>query len=284
MFISSTLASGEVRRLTTQNRFISGVDWSPDGQSLVLLRPGRTEIPAVARFAKRGNERTVNRSPRSVRTSVILPSPPVRPEARFRVAYQTMIHDVSLRLVELNPTGPSDPVGTAAPFADATEGRDCGARFSPDASQIAFFSWPVRRESPLVGSPRWLRPASPHVHSRQEIRPGGWSPDGRQIVFDADPDGNSDIYITDDGRRKTDPPHFGTVRAMCFRPGRPTAAGSTSLLTGPGPLRSGKCRQRGQSLLSRLLSRVASNPNPRSTAYTFTMWQACLSEHASQPY
>jgi Tol biopolymer transport system component len=40
-----------------------------------------------------------------------------------------------------------------------------------------------------------LRPLTRMV--AQEIKPGGWSPDGSRIAFDADIDGNSDIYITD---------------------------------------------------------------------------------------
>jgi dipeptidyl aminopeptidase/acylaminoacyl peptidase len=117
----------------------------------------------------------------------------------LRVAYQTRIHDVGLRLVELNPSGPADPVGRATPLADTTEGRDCSARFSPDASQIAFYSirsgegrmWLINRD----GSS--LRPLTPVV--AQEIKPGAWSPDGRRLVFDAAIEGNGDIYITDTG-------------------------------------------------------------------------------------
>jgi hypothetical protein len=102
----------------------------------------------------------------------------------------------------MKPSGPSDPVGIAVPLADATEGRDCGARFSPDASQVMFSSfrsgeglfWFVRRDGtdlrplmPIVAQEAWMR-------SVQEGHNGGYSPDGRRVVLELIVQGNADIY------------------------------------------------------------------------------------------
>jgi WD40 repeat protein len=124
----------------------------------------------------------------------------------IRVAFSTRLEDVSIRHVNLNPSGPDAPVGTDTPWADATEGRDCGPRFSPDGTQVLFSSfrtgegtyWPanpdgsaLRLWSPLIGE----APARPM--RAQEVSIGGWSPDGRRIAFDMTIDGNSDIYLGD---------------------------------------------------------------------------------------
>jgi Tol biopolymer transport system component len=193
------LAGGEPRRLTTQHRHMQGVAWAPDGKSLFysVLEGTRFRLWRATTSGASGNGEPVTSPGENVRWPSV-----ARGSTSIRIAYQTTIHDVSLRLVELKPTGTADAVGRAVPFADATEGRDCGGKFSPDATQIVFYSlrtgtgllWVAGRD----GS--GLRPLTPM--SAQEIRSGGWSPDGRQIVFEADPESNTDIYITDNAGTK----------------------------------------------------------------------------------
>jgi Tol biopolymer transport system component len=188
-----SIAGGEPRRLTTQARHMQGVAWAPDGKSLFysVLEGARFRLWRTSATGGTGNGEPVTSPGENIRWPSIARGSGGNP---LRIAYRTTIHDVSLRLVELGIGGPS---GVAVPFADATEGRDCGGKFSPDVSQIVFTS--VRTGAGLLwvagrdGS--GLRSLTPM--SAQEIRAGGWSPEGRRVVFAADPEGNSDIYVTD---------------------------------------------------------------------------------------
>lgn len=210
------LAPGEPRRVTSQKRFLQGLAWAPDSKTLFysVLEGTRFRLWRTAANGSSGNGEPVTSPGENVRWPSIARS---KGGGALRIAYQNIFHDVSLRLVELKPTGPADPVGSAVPFADATEGRDCGGKFSPDASQVVFYSlrsgtgllWVAGRDGSGL---RQLTPMS-----AQEIRAGGWSPDGRQIVFEADPEGNADIYITDNEgakpRRLTSEPSYDGVPA-----------------------------------------------------------------------
>jgi Tol biopolymer transport system component len=190
------LAGGEARRLTTQNRAVDHVAWTPDGKYVIysVLEGTRFRLWRTAARIGSGNGQPLS----ALGEWADMPS--VARSAGtglLRIAYRTRIHDVSLRIARLNMDGNLNTIGTAAPFADATEGRDCSARFSPDANQIAFFSvrtgearmWLANRD----GS--GLRPLTSIV--AQEVNPGGWSPDGNRLAFDAHIADNSDIYITD---------------------------------------------------------------------------------------
>jgi Tol biopolymer transport system component len=189
------LSGGEPQRITTQNRFMHGVAWTPDSKHLFysMLDGARIRLWRTAANGKSGNGQPVT----ALGESAVMPSVARSTGGMLRVAYHSILEDVSLRLVELKPARSTDPVGIATPFADATDGRDCAAKFSPDASHVLFGSfrtgegrfWIAQRD----GS--GLRPLTQIV--AQEGWPGDWSPDGRRIVFDLHADGNSDIYVTD---------------------------------------------------------------------------------------
>jgi hypothetical protein len=193
-----SLAGGEPRRLTTQNRFMNGVAWTPDSNQIyyAMLDGSRIRLWRTAANGRSGNGEAVT----ALGESAVMPSVArVGAAGQLRVAYHTVLEDVSLRLVELRPSKAADPVGMAVPFQDATEGRDCGGKFSPDGEEVIFGSfrtgegrfWLAHRD----GS--GLRPWTAIV--AQEGWPGGWSPDGRRIVLDLFTNGNPDIYVIDAG-------------------------------------------------------------------------------------
>jgi Tol biopolymer transport system component len=200
-----SLAGGEVRRITQQNTLIMGVDWTPDGKDLIyaVRETFRFRLWRTAASGKTGNGEVISSPGQSLNHPSVARGATKGP---IRVAFSTMVQDVSIRRVDLNPSGPQESVGTYVAWADATEGRDCGARFSPDGNQVIFSSirtgesnfWLANRDgsglllwNPLIGEgPRRALRA-------QEGSIGGWSPEGQRIAFDLTIDGNSDIYLSD---------------------------------------------------------------------------------------
>jgi Tol biopolymer transport system component len=197
------LAGGESRRLTTWHRFVNGIDWTPDSKYLFysLLQQGRFSLWRTAANGSQGNGERIA----ALGETAVMPTVARGTSGQIRIAYNTIVEDVSLRIVDLNPTGPAAPLGTVRSLADATEGRDCGALFSPDGNQISFSSfrsgeglhWLVKSDGadlrplmPIATQEAWMRGAQ-----EGDIR--GWSPDGRKLALDLVLDGNSDIYVTD---------------------------------------------------------------------------------------
>ena len=195
------MAGGEPRRLTRWNTAFGGVSWTADGRELVysvLESAGFRlwRVPAMGlptgngvRIADAGEDG-------------MSPSLPRRTSARL--AYTKVVEDVSIRIVDLAAPRSGEIITAATPVADATFSRDCAVRMSPDGREVAFSSrrsgehllWVSRRD----GSS--LRTVTPMA--APEMAAGGWSPDGRRIVFDATIDGNRDVYVADaiGGRRK----------------------------------------------------------------------------------
>ena len=196
------VSGGPPRRLTTLKAIIDAVEWTPDGKDLIysadIGRSGRLRlwrIPATG-SAGPGEALTAGQVESAEQPSVARG----RPGDSVRIAYRSAIKNVSLRRVEIQPSGPTEPVGAATPLAAQTASHDCGGAFSPDSQQYVFRSyrsgegrlWTVGRD----GS--GLRPLN--SLNVLEGRPfeSAWSPDGRRIAFElVASDGNSDIYVSD---------------------------------------------------------------------------------------
>jgi Tol biopolymer transport system component/DNA-binding winged helix-turn-helix (wHTH) protein len=185
LFIVPVLPGAEARRITSDNAFISGHAWAPDGRDIVM---------ASTRNGSKGLWRV------SVATGAVKPMPGVGEQAYFlalsrqknRLAYSTWSVDTNIWRATVAPKGDesTEPVEVIASTLE-----DLSPQYSPDGRRIAFRSnrsgsdeiWvadadgrnPVRLTSfrgPLTGTPRW-------------------SPDGSAIAFDSRPVGNSDIYV-----------------------------------------------------------------------------------------
>lgn len=126
------LDGGEVRRITSQTNLVMGVDWTPDGNYLMYstLEGMRFRLWRTAADGSAGNGQPV--TPPGESANHVSIARQAGASGTIRVAFSTMFQDVSLKWVDFKPTGPADPVGTAIPWADAAEGRDCNAKFSPD--------------------------------------------------------------------------------------------------------------------------------------------------------
>jgi Tol biopolymer transport system component len=199
---SIPVAGGQPRRLTRLNAVIDAVEWTPDGKSLIysadLGRSGRFRVSRIPAAGSDGpGETLVAGQVESAEQPSVARS--WRGDS-VRVAYTSAVKNVSLRRVEIRPSGPREAMGTATPLAQQTASHDCGGAFSPDSEQYVFRSyrsgegglWIVRRD----GS--GLRPLNSVKVLEGRPFESTWSPDGRRIAFElVAPDGNSDIYVSD---------------------------------------------------------------------------------------
>ena len=187
------MRGGEPRRLTDWNAILMGLSWTPDGREIVYS----VEEPAASRLwrihadtAQPGRGVPIGDIP------VAADSPSIsrpRPGQRARLAFQTISRDVDLHLMDLNAALVNDTIDSKL-FANSTR-VEASARFSPDASRIAFVShrsgsaeiWVAGRDGSGLRQITSLGAA--------QLVVSGWSPDGNHIVFDATIDGNSDVYV-----------------------------------------------------------------------------------------
>ena len=110
-----------------------------------------------------------------------------------RLAFQTIMRDVDLQLMDLEPRPVNDTI-ESKPFSNSTR-IEGSARFSPDGSRIAFASF--RSGAPEI----WV--AGRDGSGLQQLTTlgarglllGGWSPDGSTIAFEAAVAGNTDVYL-----------------------------------------------------------------------------------------
>lgn len=176
---------GEPRRITHDNRFIAGHDWTEDGRELIFSSnrggpPNLWRIPAKGGALQGGMPFGQDSYFLAVsRTGRLL-------------AYSRLATDSDIWRLEIARGVSSD--ASAEKLISSTR-QDSSPQYSPDGRLIAFRSdrsghdeiWICGEgerharqltafEGPLTGSPRW-------------------SPDGKWIAFDSRPEGNSDIYV-----------------------------------------------------------------------------------------
>ena len=180
-------AGGEPRRMTFENRALTGADWAPDGKSLVFSS-SRAGLFSLWRLPLSGGE------PQLVGGGGSKMKHPSAARARNAIAYENWNYEVNLWSVPLR--------GAAARPTRVTFAADeweFDPEFSPDGSRVAYVS--TKTGAPEIwtttgggGEPVQLtRLGGPQVSTPR------WSPDGRTIVFSARPEGQADLYLVPSG-------------------------------------------------------------------------------------
>jgi Tol biopolymer transport system component len=181
---------GEPRRLTFESTWISGLDWTPDGSSIVfsLSRGGRLRLWTIS--ASGGTPEPL-KGVDDVFWSPWAHSPPSISRQGHRLAYVQSFDDSNIWRIEV----PNSKVRSNPPTKlIGSTMLDQGPQYSPDGKRIVFEStrsgfyeiWVCDSEGTntiqlttlerVTGTPRW-------------------SPDGRQIAFDSRPESHSGIYV-----------------------------------------------------------------------------------------
>ncbi|MDQ3175258.1 MAG: hypothetical protein M3Q91_16370, partial [Acidobacteriota bacterium] len=180
------IRGGEPKRLTFDNLRIGGLAWTADGQSIVFLSfhdgvgPRLWKIPAAggtpeplalgSNYPWVGMQFSISRQ-------------------GHRLAYSIRLDDTNIWRMEVPGTEgqPTSPIRLISSSL-----RDWDAQFSPDGKRITFESLRSGTHQVWVCEADGSNPIQ--LTSMGEVSPGSalWSPDGRQIAFDAQAEVNND--------------------------------------------------------------------------------------------
>ena len=173
---------GEPRRLTYDNRYVSSLAWTADGNAIIFSsdRAGKTSL---WRTELSGGE------PRRLPFGEDALAPAVSPGGMM-LAYAQRSAKWSTVRVSLNPSPQSNAVSR---LLSSTE-QDSAPRFSPDGKHIAFQSWRSGTQEIWICSSSGNDLVKLTSYGGPLTGSPSWSPDGQQIAFDSRPRGHSHIY------------------------------------------------------------------------------------------
>jgi Tol biopolymer transport system component/DNA-binding winged helix-turn-helix (wHTH) protein len=176
---------GEARRLTFEYRALTGVDWSPDGKSLVFSS-SRAGLFSLWRLPLSGGE------PLLVGGGGSKMKHPSAARAVDAIAYENWNYEVNLWSVPL--AGPSDAKPPLR-VTFATDEWEFDPEFSPDGARIAYVSTKTGAPEIWTTDLRGGNPVQVTTFRGPQVGTPRWSPDGRSLVFSARPEGQADLYL-----------------------------------------------------------------------------------------
>ncbi|MCP4574089.1 MAG: hypothetical protein GY838_17145 [bacterium] len=164
---------GHVRRLTTEARYVSGLDWTADGRGLVVSRGGATGLELHLLDVADGSHSVL-----PVRSG----EPWAPALAAGSLVYEESVVDVDIAGMGLVPAANPPRAEPRARAALVSTRLDYSASFSPDGSRIAFASerggtrqiWLCNQDG---GQVRQLTRFS--GRGLEQVR---WAPDGRRLA------------------------------------------------------------------------------------------------------
>lgn len=179
-------AGGEPKRLTFDDTFVYGLDWTPDGAYIVFSSHHLSDSVRMWRVLASGGQ------PEPLFTPPGLAEESSLSRDGRRLAYTQREWNANIWQYEVAPKA-----GLSAPPTKviASEGYNASPQFSPDGKRVAFVSsrsgngeiWVCESDG---SNPRQLT----SFHVPVDAYPH-WSPDGREIAFQASPEGHAGIYV-----------------------------------------------------------------------------------------
>ncbi len=194
--VASSTGREEPVRLTFDDRDTMGLDWSPDGSS-VVFSSSRAGIYSLWRVARRGGD------PTFVAGGGAKMKHPSSSRGRNIIAYESWTYEVSLWRVPAdreaaagaaNGSSSSNGGESTLRLTSAADEWDFGPQVSPDGLRIAFVS--TRSGSDEI----WTVGQGGGESNRLTSFGGGrietprWSPDGRHLVLSVRRGAHADLY------------------------------------------------------------------------------------------
>jgi Tol biopolymer transport system component len=187
------MGGGEPRRLSNWSATMYGLSWTPDGREIVY---DVDEPPASRLWRIDANSATPVRGSPIANIPAAATNPSISrptPGHPARLAFQTIIRDVDLQLMDLDARLVNGTIGSQ-PFWNSTR-IEGSARFSPDGSRIAVASFRSGAQEIWVAARDGSGPQQVTTLGAAGVWVGGWSPDGSRIAFEAAMAGNTDVYV-----------------------------------------------------------------------------------------
>jgi Tol biopolymer transport system component/DNA-binding winged helix-turn-helix (wHTH) protein len=184
-----SLESGEERPLTFDNPNTQGLDWYPDGGSIVFssARSGRAGVWSLWKVPSSGGE------PKPLNIGEQAEYPVVSRLGR-RLAYTRTAVDFNI----WRAPGLSARQGAPPPTRFiASTSLDYFPNYSPDGKRICFTSNRSGHLELWVCDSDGKNPKQLTFFNHWLTINGNWSPDGKQIAFMSSKEGNLDIYVVD---------------------------------------------------------------------------------------
>lgn len=176
------VSGGAPRRLTQEDRRLSGFCWTPDSASIVASLERGAAGRSLWRWQTSGGQ------PVRVAESAASPTYPSMPKRASGLAFVVRMADTNLW--GLNPSS-----GAPARALTQSAQMDSAPSLSPDGKRLLW------RSASAGANEIWMANRDGSA-ARQVTRMNGpitgspqWAPDSSQIVFESRPNGNSDIFI-----------------------------------------------------------------------------------------
>ena len=188
VFVVPVRGEGDVRRLTTDNADITGLDWTPDGENIVFSSDRAGEY-GLWQVPSEGG------SPRWVATthSGTLHQPTM---ARARRALVYVRRSDETNIWKKTLAGENARADSLAAVSIISSTRhETDPTLSPDGRRLAFVSDRTGSDQLWTADASGAHPTRLTNFEGHVTTSPRWSPEGRRLAFDTRQEGSADIYV-----------------------------------------------------------------------------------------
>ena len=181
--VSDGAAGAEPRRLTFDERLVDGIDWTPDGRSILFSsnRSGTDEMWRIPAFGGQPEGLAIGEGQH----------PSISRDGQ-RLAFARSSSNYNIWRV----SGPAATGKRTEPTKlIASTKRQYQPQFSPDGKRIAFGSSRSGSTEVWACDSEGLNPVQLTSFGGPDVGSPRWSPDGRWIAFDSTKEAHRDIYV-----------------------------------------------------------------------------------------